>query len=157
MTCHVEGGASGNTRLVFVTDDDADHLTKNLSVFETFVDEVEDAADYVLNKVQGVSHGGGVQLAAGTDGFSAMERFLGLLEGEDVGPVTITPASLFDGVEMVSRRNILRRAAIIFAGRLPTTTEYVSLKDISTDEFRARIRGLMQGPEFHEFLVSRRQ
>ena len=108
INCHVEGGVSGNTRLVFVTDADADHLATNLSVFETFLDEVEDGADLILNKVQGVGHGGGIQLAAGTDDFSSMERFLGLLEGEEVGPVAITPANLFDGVKMASRRNILR-------------------------------------------------
>ena len=61
VTCHVEGGVSENTRLVFVTDDDAKHLTKNLSVFETFLEEVEDGATYILNQVQGVSHGGGIQ------------------------------------------------------------------------------------------------
>ena len=41
VNCHVEGGVSGNTRVVFVTDDDADHLAKNFSVFETLVAEVE--------------------------------------------------------------------------------------------------------------------
>ena len=153
VTCHVEGGASGNTRLVFVTDDAADHLTTNFSVFETFVDEVDDAVEYILNKVQGVSHGGGVQLAAGTDGFSAMERFLGLLDGEDVGPVTITPATLFDGVGMESWRSTLRRAAIIFAGRIPTEEEYASIRGAKVTGFRAAIRNLMQGPGFHEFLL----
>ena len=149
----MEGGVSGNTRLVFVTDDDADHLAKNFSVFETLVAEVEDGADYILNKVQGVSHGGGIQLAAGTDEFSSMERFLGFLGGEEVGPVAITPANLFDGVKMESWRTTLRRAAIIFAGRNPTEEEYESIGGASVSEFRAAIRNLMQGPEFHEFLI----
>ena len=117
VNCHVEGGVSGNTRLVFVTDDDAD------------------------------------QLAAGTDGFSHMERFLGLLEGEAVGPVTVTPANLFDGVELESWRSTLQRAAIIFAGRNPTKEEYESIDGATVNEFRAAIRDLMQGPEFHEFLI----
>ena len=128
VTCHVEGGVSENTRLVFVTDDDADHVTKNLSVFETFLEEVDDGAAYILNKIQGaLGHGGGIQVAAGTDEFSDMERFLGLFGGEKVAPVTITPANLFDGVKMAPRRNILRRAAIIFAGRIPTEEEYAAL------------------------------
>ena len=153
INCHVEGGVSGNTRLVFVTDADADHMATNLSVFETFLDEVEDGADLILNKVQGVSHGGGIQLAAGTEEFSNMERFLGLLEGEEVAPVTITPASLFDGVKLESWRSTLRRAAIIFAGRIPTEEEYESIRGVSVDEFRAAIRNLMLGRKFHEFLV----
>ena len=154
ISCHVEGGVSGNTRLVFVTDADADHMATNLKVFEDFLAEVEDGADLILNKVQGaLGHGGGIQLAAGTDEFSNMERFLGLLAGEEVGPVTLTPANLFDGVKMASRRNILRRAAIIFAGRIPTEEEYESIRGASADGFRAAIRNLMQGPEFHEFLI----
>ena len=152
VNCHVEGGASGNTRLVFVTDDDADHLAKNFSVFETFLAEVEDGAGLMLNKIQGVGHGGGIQVAAGTDEFADMERFLGLL-GEDVGPVAITPATLFDGVTMESWRSTLRRAAIVFAGRLPTEEEYASIRGASASEFRAVIRNLMQGPGFHEFLI----
>ena len=153
INCHVEGGVSGNTRLVFVTDADADHLATNFSVFETLLDEVEDGADLILNKVQGVSHGGGIQLASGTEEFSNMERFLGLLEGEAVGPVAITPANLFDGVKMESWRSTLRRAAIVFAGRIPTEEEYASIRGASVAEFRAAIRNLMQGPEFHEFLI----
>ncbi len=153
VNCHVEGGVSGNTRLVFVTDSDADHVAKNFSVFETFLSEVEDGADLILTKVQGVSHGGGIQLAAGTEEFSDMERFLGLLEGEEVGPVAITLANLFDGVKLESWRSTLRRAAIIFAGRIPTEKEYESIRGATVNEFRVAIRDLMQGPEFHEFLV----
>ncbi len=152
VNCHVEGGASGNTRLVFVRDTDADHLAKNLAVFETFLEEVEEGAALILNKIQGVGHGGGIQVPAGTDGFADMERFLGLL-GEDVGPVAITPATLFDGVKLESWRSTLRRAAIVFAGRTPTEEEYAVIRGASGSEFRAAIRNLMQGPEFHEFLI----
>ena len=56
--CHVEGGVSGNTRLVFVRDTDADHLAKNLKTFEDFAAEVDGGAALILNKVQGVEHGG---------------------------------------------------------------------------------------------------
>ncbi len=153
INCHVEGGVSGNTRLVFVTDADADHMATNLSVFEAFLAEVEDGADLILNKVQGVSHGGGIQLAAGTDEFSNMERFLGLLAGEEVASVTITPANLFDGVKLESWRSTLRRAAIIFVGRIPTAEEYETIRGATVAEFRAAVRNLMQGPEFHEFLI----
>ena len=154
VNCHVEGGVSGNTRLVFVTDADADHMATNLKVFEDFLAEVEDGADLILNKIQGaLGHGGGIQLAAGTDEFSNMERFLGLLAGEEVASVTITPANLFDGVKLESWRSTLRRAAIIFAGRIPTAEEYEAIRGATVAEFRAAIRNLMQGPEFHEFLI----
>ena len=39
----------------------------------------------ILTKIQGVSHGGGVQVPAGSDDFAAMDRFLALLEGRSQG------------------------------------------------------------------------
>ena len=158
VNCHVEGGVSGNTRLVFVTDADVDHLTKNLDAFRSLLESVNEAtgdgADYVLGKIQGVSHGGGVQVAAGTDEFADMEQFLGVLEGDGSGPSAgITPTTLFDGVRMEPRRSTLRRAAIVFAGRVPTEEEYASISTGGVASLRSAIRGLMTGPGFHEFLI----
>ena len=43
INCHVEGGLSGNTRLVFVrSSDTADHEMLNLQSFEDFLAAVED-------------------------------------------------------------------------------------------------------------------
>ena len=153
INCHVGGGASGNTRLVFVTDENPDHAAINLQVFRDFLDDEEDGAGYILNKIQGaLGHGGGIQVAAGTEDYANMERLLSLL-GADVGSVAITPNTLFDGVKMESRRSTLRRASIIFAGRTPTNEEYESIETAERATFRAAIRNLMQGPEFHEFLI----
>ena len=153
INCHVQGGASGNTRLVFVTDANPDHEAINLRVFEDLLDEEEDGASYMLNKIQGaLGHGGGIQVAAGTDEYTNMERFLALL-GEDVGPVAITPDTLFDGVRMEPSWKTLRRAAIILAGRIPTDEEYESIKTGSLASLRVAIRNLMEGPGFHQFLI----
>ena len=56
-------------------------------------------------------------------------------------------------MRLESWRSTLRRAAIILAGRIPTEEEYASTRGASVNEFRAVIRNLMQGPEFHEFLI----
>ena len=109
------------------------------------------APSYILNKIQGVAHGGGVQVPAGSDEFADMERFLQLL-GEAVTPVTLTPQTLFDTVQMAPLRKTLRRAALIFAGRIPTDAEYAAVQRGGTAA-REAIRGLMTGPEFHEFLI----
>ena len=158
VLCHVEGGVSGNTRLVFVPNTNEDHEALNLDVFEALVaaleedEQVENPVTYVLNKVQGVAHGGGVQAAAGTADYGSLERFLGIL-GEAVAPVGITPETLFDGVTMETPRQTLRRAALVFAGRIPTDAEYAAIQGGSEDALRTTIRGLMKGPEFHEFLI----
>ena len=116
---------------------------------EDLVDD--DGADYILNKMQGVGHGGGVQVAAGTVDHANMERFLALL-GEEVTAVAITPQTLFDTVTMAPVRKTLRRAALIFAGRNPTDAEYAAAQG-GAAALRATIRGMMTGPEFHEFLI----
>ena len=57
IACHVEGGVSGNTRLVFERSSTADHEALNLAAFSTFLSEVDGGTSVILNKIQGVSHG----------------------------------------------------------------------------------------------------
>ena len=152
VLCHVQGGVSGTTRLVFVPASNADHEALNLQAFRDFLEEVDDGANVILNKVQGVAHGGGVQAAAGTQDHSNLQRFLGLL-GEAVSAISITPETLFDGVTMETPRQTLRRAALVFAGRIPTDAEYAAIQDGDEAALRTTIRGLMTGPGFHEFLI----
>ena len=151
VLCHVSGGVAGATRVQFARASEVNHETRNLEVFEDFIDEVDGGATLILNKVQGVGHGGGVQVAAGSDEYGHLERFLALL-GETLAPVAITPQTLFDPVTLAPVRKTLRRAALIFAGRIPTDAEYAAAQRRPT-ALRATIRGFMTGPEFHEFLI----
>ena len=153
VTCHVAGGVAQNARLIFVGEDDPDHLTKNLNAFRAMLDGVDNGANYILNKIQGVGHPGDVRFRSDSDEFATMKRFLELL-GEDVdsGP-SVTVATLFDGVMLESHRQTLRRAAIVLAGRLPTDEEYASLVEADEASLRTAIRGLMEGPGFHDFLI----
>ena len=152
VLCHTADGGARATRVHFERVSNPEHEALNLKVFEDFITEVDDGAEYLLNKVQGVGHGGGVQVAAGTQQFTALERFLGLL-GEDVTAHGLTPRTLFDTVTMAPARKTLRRAALIFAGRNPNEAEYAAVAGGDEDALRATIRGLMTGPEFHEFLL----
>lgn len=82
INCHVSGGASGNTRLVFRPSGAQAHESQNLGVFRGFVIS-EDRATLVLNKISAtVSHGGGEQVPRGSTDFMNMERFLDLLLAE---------------------------------------------------------------------------
>ena len=154
VNCHVEGGLSGNTRLVFVRSSDTpDHEALNLRTLQNLLDDLADegGGSYILNKIQGVAHGGGAQVPAGTSEFENMARFLALL-GEEFAPAP-TPETLFDTVVLASNRKTLRRAALIFAGRVPTDAEYAAVESGSESALRTAVRGLMTGPQFHEFLI----
>ena len=153
VNCHVEGGVSGHTRLILHPSSTPDHGTLNLAVFENFLADVEDGGRLILNKIQGVSHGGGIQVAAGSDDFSNMETFLGLLGyGEDTGP-DLSPETLFDTVTMASPGKTLRRAALIFGGEIPTREEMEAVDNGTEADLRAAIRNLMTGRGFHDFLI----
>ena len=151
IACHVDGGASGNTRLVFVPESESGHLAANRDTFADFLEAVEDGAGVILNKVQGVAHGGGIQLPAGSEGYAHLETFLGLL-GEESARDALSPETLFDTVRMAPNLRTFRRAAIVFAGRYPTPKEEAALRS-GRVPLRAAIRGLMQGPGFHDFLL----
>ena len=98
VNCHVQGGVSGHTRLVLVQSTEANHEGSNLQTFRDLVTAVEadGGSTYILNKIQGMAHGGGVQVAAGSDDFDNMDRFLALLEEEPQGFVTRLLAALDD-------------------------------------------------------------
>ena len=150
--CHVEGGISGHTRLIFTESEAADHETRNLAAFREFLASVEGGADLMLHKIQGVAHGGGVQVPAGSPEFASLERFLRLLDGSAAGSGR-TPDTLFEGVTMASPARTLRRAALVFAGRAPTATELASVSSGREEHLRTAIRQLMAGEGFHRFLI----
>ena len=152
ILCHVEGGAATLTALKFVRSSAPDHEALNLQTFKDFLADPGHDGKYILDKIQGgLGHGGGPQVQVDTPEFADMERFLALL-GEDISPGSITPASLFDTVRMAGARKTLRRAALIFTGRIPTDAEYAAAHR-GGDALRSTIRGLMEGSEFHEFLL----
>ena len=151
--CHVEGGASGHTRLVLTPQDVDGHAATNLAVFQNFIDTVEGGADLILNKIQGAeAHGGGVQVVAGSTDFANMERFLRALGGETRSGL-ISPDELFNGVTFATSAKTLRRAALLFAGRLPTQAELNAVTFGNKATLRRTIRGLMTGRGFHDFLI----
>ncbi|MXY54593.1 MAG: hypothetical protein F4Y86_18990 [Gammaproteobacteria bacterium] len=87
INCHVQGGLSGNTHLVFVRATDPDHLNKNLGAFREFLrhqhEEGEDGVALILSKVTGGNlHGGGIQLQAGSADYENLATFLDLLAEE---------------------------------------------------------------------------
>ena len=151
IDCHVEGGVSGHTRLVLTPSTSEGHAATNLAVFQSFLENVEDGADLILNKIQGAEgHGGGVQVSAGSTDFANMEHFLRAL-GAEIN--TVSPATLFEGVTMASPAKTLRRAALLFAGRLPTQAEINAVNFGGIPSLRRTIRALMTGPSFHDFLI----
>ena len=91
MACHVRGGESDGTRLVFATAAEDDHEATNFRRLQAFVAGGNDRAMLILNKVRGLAdHGGGLQIEDGSAEFKTLERLLGLIAREaaaDARPV----------------------------------------------------------------------
>ena len=84
VNCHVAGGRSGHTRLVFVPASEVDdHLARNLAAFRSLLGRTASGKALVLDKVRGRrGHGGGIRLEERSEDYANLERFLTLLEAE---------------------------------------------------------------------------
>ncbi len=153
MACHVEGGLSGFTRLVFDNHGGDNQAENNIAVLNNFVSTVEDGRDYLLTKVRGGNgHGGGSVFSSGSEEYKSLAYFLALLNGETGTDDEAELETFWQGVTLASPRKTLRRAAIIVAQRLPTEDEYAQAEQGEAG-LRAALRGLMEGEGFHNFLV----
>ena len=84
VDCHVAGGRSGHTRLLFVSGAGS----ANHEAFRRFLGEVADGAALILAKAQGgAEHGGGVQVARRSVEFASLQTYLARLAGEAVRPL----------------------------------------------------------------------
>jgi len=156
LNCHIDGGISGHTNLVFnntgVTGIGGEQTTYNIAVFTDFLASVNNDESVILNKVQGISHGGGTQFSSNTSEYQALDTFLSLLTGEASNEVELS--EFWSGIQLANAKQTLRRAAIVIAGRLPSEAEYAQA-ELSNDGLRQALASLMKlGEEgFHNFLI----
>ena len=147
VNCHVEGGPSEHTRLVLVPPaDEDDHEALNLQAFRNLVAALEAqgerGASYILDKIQGLEmHGGGVQVAAGSDEFHDMEHFLELLEEGPHGFVDRLLEALHDAQTLMmittpaDENTVAGNAVAISASSAPTEAVHFAYRlDGNSDE-----------------------
>ncbi len=149
-TCHKDGFVAGSTRLVYLGDDEAGHLEANFETLRSFVSADPDNAALLLSKATGVGHGGGPQIATGSDEYTALSTLVSLLEGE---AERVAAQSAFGAATLAGPETTLRRAALTVARRLPTEAELASVRGGGVAALRQALRGLMDGPGFHAFLL----
>ena len=72
VNCHTADGVASETALNFQVGNDNGIKSNNYSVLENFINDDAGNANRLLEKVRGVSHGGGVQLQSGSDDYQNM-------------------------------------------------------------------------------------
>ena len=149
--CHQQGLTADQqgARLLF-TDDAAN----NHSAVETFVTSDGVDASWLLGKIVGdLNHGGGPVLAQGGDSYLAFAEYLTLLVGANTDDGSVDASALWSGTVIESRETTLRRAAILLAGKTPTT-DAVERAVRSDAALKSELLGLLSGENFHQFLVT---
>ena len=76
VSCHVSGGASGSTRLVFVRSSVNNYMMLNYNEMVDFVRNTPSGATLILSKPQGIGHGGGIQLRSGSIELDNLSKFV---------------------------------------------------------------------------------
>ena len=147
--CHSSTGVASNTRLRFETNSSVD---LNFEALTKFLQDDIGNDKLMLGKIAGENHGGGVQLPKGSSEYVVFEQFLELFALGGSTSVS-SQASLFDGAVYESKLNTLRRAALLFAGRIPTEKEAEEVRQGDAGILRTTIRAYMRGDNFREFVV----
>ncbi len=168
VTCHVTGGLARNSALQFQRSMTGS-AQNNLSVLQSYLEIQGKSAQTLLTKATGGnSHIGGQQITVGSSDYNTLLQVLTLLEKDKAQrskslAYTFIPAqqgnprartqSFLTSVILEPRESTLRRAMILFAGRVPTAEELKAVRDGDDKTLRASLRGLMTGQQFREFIV----
>lgn len=78
IVCHVQGGLASGAIIVFERQSTSS-TEHNFQVLSSFVQSRNDAVSYMLSKVSGSDHIGGVQIPAGSTEYVNLEAFLNTL------------------------------------------------------------------------------
>jgi hypothetical protein len=80
VACHVQGGISQMSRLVFRRGTGVNVRSDNLAQFTDFVSTNSSGDQIILLRVSGIGHGGGTVLPTGSADYNALAEFLALVK-----------------------------------------------------------------------------
>ena len=150
--CHVSGGPAGGTPLVYVTSGVEGFQDTNYNTLLEYIKNVPNGSSKILSRPQGIGHGGGAVLATESAGFADWSQFVSSVQNEVAGNGS-NVQSIFAAVAKMDNEQTLRKAALLYAGRLPTEQEIASVSGGSEADLALAVRALMSGEGFESFLM----
>ena len=132
----------------------------NYNVVMNYFDAADGNKEKYLQKAQGgAAHGGGAILNSSSAEFKLLNDWIDSLE-TDEEEVTQAPATaptargFFEDVQLATPEQTLRRAAIVFARRLPTNAEFAAIRKGGESALPGLLCGLMTGKGFDMFVAN---
>jgi hypothetical protein len=122
--CHNPLGVASQTEMVYQPAGQVGFLETNLEVFTNVAAYERDGVSVMLLKPTAqVDHFGGRLFEVDSESYQAISSMLERLEEPTVCPPAPEDDGLFDGVELLTPAQTLRKASLHLAGRLPTDAE----------------------------------
>ena len=159
MMCHMDGGLAGGTSLTYANPSSSTHEVINYNVVMNYFDAADGNKEKYLQKAQsGAVHGGGAVINSSSNEYKLLNDWINSLEEED--EVTQAPATtptargFFEDVQLASPEQTLRRAALVFARRLPADSELAAIHKGGESALPGLLRSLMTGDGFDMFVAN---
>ena len=160
MMCHMEDGFAGHTPLTYSNPSSSTHEIANYNVVMNYFDAADGNKEKYLQKAQGgAAHGGGAVINSSSAEYKLLNDWINSLETEDEtaaveAPTAPTARGFFEDVQLASPEQTLRRAALVFARRLPTDAELAAVRKGGESALPGLLRGLMTGDGFDMFVAN---
>ena len=162
IKCHRRGGDAEDSRLILKTiqlenkSERAKIQAANFAAFCRMARLKKDGQSLLLQKVVGKQdHGGEQILKPDSSGYRILQEFVrrtnAITPSHDQHP-EITAKPFFDGVTMLDNRQLLRRATLSLAGRLPTDDELRLVQSGGSEALTAIIDQVTREEAFYERL-----
>ena len=146
INCHRAGDLASATPLVF----DPSSSRNSFSRLANYSSDSQQA-QWLLDKPSGqVIHGGGQIYTVGSEQYQALSAWLA--RQDDLGRCQEQTKNLWQGVNLLTSQQTLRKAALLMAGRLPTAVEKTQLQQEGDESLQRLIRQLMVGDKFESFI-----
>jgi hypothetical protein len=152
VNCHSSAGLASFTDHVLQPSSEPGYLEYDFGVLENLW--MIGKGNLLLSKPLGVGHGGGQRLGMTEQSpeYADLDELLLRFENPvpDCGGA---PADFLAGVTYLDDTAILRKAALLFAGRLPTAAENAAVATGGEAALRTSVRAFMTGENFTRFLM----
>lgn len=155
INCHTVYGVAKNSSFILQDESNPDFISYNLAVVAKIAELEKDGESLLVRKASGeLSHGGGVQVAEGSQEYDALAELVTRLnEGEPEG------CEGSGGAESIATQTMLldwvpalRKASMSLVSRWPTEEEEKAVNEGGEAAFDTVLLGMMKEDAFYERL-----